>query len=188
MEPYSPNRFNRQFGYYQDILRKLKGNYRTGSLEKIYLYWESSIKSKTQSTFQLPDTSTFQMFYTTKAYIEWWSNIYDDLFGVSSTVMVGSKRPISPKYTPVHDSKKVVVDLAPTPLVKPINIEHSQVLTVMNSSANGDSGGDHNWKHQGKQLSIQNRNNDNIILNDVDTFFVDAPSNSQPISAGKLLV
>ena len=76
-------------------------------------------------------------------------NLYDDLFDESSTVMVGSKRRASPKHTSFN-AKKVAVDLAPTPLVRPVNIGRSQVLTVISGSANGNSRDDRNWKHRGK--------------------------------------
>ena len=101
--------------------------------------------------------------------------------------MVGSKHRASPKHTS-SNAKKLAVDLAPTPLVRPVNIGCSQIHTVISGSANGDSGDDRNWKHRGKQSSTQNKSNNNIIFNDVDTFLADVPSSSHPISARELLV
>ncbi|KAL0307058.1 UNVERIFIED_CONTAM: hypothetical protein Sradi_6123100 [Sesamum radiatum] len=49
VEPYSPHRFGRQFGYYQDVPGTLKYDTRVASLEEGLRYWRLCVLSKSSS-------------------------------------------------------------------------------------------------------------------------------------------
>ncbi|KAL0358132.1 UNVERIFIED_CONTAM: hypothetical protein Scaly_1498900 [Sesamum calycinum] len=54
IEPYSPHRFGRQFGYYQDVPRTLKYDTRVASLEEGLRYWCLCVLSKSSSKVWFP--------------------------------------------------------------------------------------------------------------------------------------
>ncbi|KAK4390241.1 hypothetical protein Sango_2087400 [Sesamum angolense] len=54
IEPYSPHRFRRQFGYYQDIPRTLKHDTCVASLEEGLRYWRLCVLSKSSSKAWFP--------------------------------------------------------------------------------------------------------------------------------------
>ncbi|KAL0413458.1 UNVERIFIED_CONTAM: hypothetical protein Sradi_1547500 [Sesamum radiatum] len=58
IEPYSPHRFGRQFGYFQDVLGTLKYDTRAASLEEGLRYWHLCILSKSSSKAWLPGLPT----------------------------------------------------------------------------------------------------------------------------------
>ncbi|KAL0342549.1 UNVERIFIED_CONTAM: hypothetical protein Scaly_1917500 [Sesamum calycinum] len=49
VEPYSPHRFGRQFGYYQDVPGTLRYDTRVASLEEGLRYWRLCVLSKSSS-------------------------------------------------------------------------------------------------------------------------------------------
>ncbi|KAL0287735.1 UNVERIFIED_CONTAM: hypothetical protein Scaly_2755100 [Sesamum calycinum] len=49
IKPYSPHRFERQFGYYQDVPGTLKYDTRAASLEEGLRYWHLCVLSKSSS-------------------------------------------------------------------------------------------------------------------------------------------
>ncbi|KAL0293045.1 UNVERIFIED_CONTAM: hypothetical protein Sangu_2524800 [Sesamum angustifolium] len=54
VEPYSPHRFGRQFGYYQDVPGTLKYDTRAASLEEGLRYWRLCVLSKSSSKAWFP--------------------------------------------------------------------------------------------------------------------------------------
>ncbi|KAL0373503.1 UNVERIFIED_CONTAM: hypothetical protein Sradi_3266000 [Sesamum radiatum] len=58
IEPYSPHRFGRQFGYFQDVPRTLKYETRAASLEEGLCYWHLCILLKSSSKAWLPGLPT----------------------------------------------------------------------------------------------------------------------------------
>ncbi|KAL0438761.1 UNVERIFIED_CONTAM: hypothetical protein Slati_2359100 [Sesamum latifolium] len=58
IEPYSPHRFGRQFGYFQDIPGTLKYDTRAASLEEGLRYWRLCVLSRSSSKAWLPGLPT----------------------------------------------------------------------------------------------------------------------------------
>ncbi|KAL0284651.1 UNVERIFIED_CONTAM: hypothetical protein Sangu_2816700 [Sesamum angustifolium] len=54
IEPYSPHRFGRQFGYYQDVPGTLRCDTRVASLEEGLRYWRLCVLSKSSSKAWFP--------------------------------------------------------------------------------------------------------------------------------------
>ncbi|KAL2925903.1 Neurobeachin-like protein 2 [Bienertia sinuspersici] len=63
VEPYSPHRFSRQFGFYQDVAGELKP-----PLEKI-----PNVRFETQSSFVIPTRGLKRSLRVTHSYTIWWS-------------------------------------------------------------------------------------------------------------------
>ncbi|KAL6213650.1 hypothetical protein ACLB2K_013097 [Fragaria x ananassa] len=72
VQPYSPYRFSRQFGYVQDVPGNLQKDIRTGELSLMYWHWESFTKRETRSTVTLPPESALTEYMVTRNYVEWW--------------------------------------------------------------------------------------------------------------------
>lgn len=53
VEPYSPHRFGRQFGFYHIVPGSLKRDVRQTDLVMGFLYWHQSVMTKTMSVAQL---------------------------------------------------------------------------------------------------------------------------------------
>ncbi|XP_040369571.1 uncharacterized protein LOC121051359 [Rosa chinensis] len=76
VQPYSPHRFSRQFGYVQDIPGSLKNDIRTGVLALIYLHWDSCTRMDTNCEVTLPIQSAITEYMVTRDYVNWWSKVY----------------------------------------------------------------------------------------------------------------
>uniref|UniRef100_M1D3K0 Aminotransferase-like plant mobile domain-containing protein n=1 Tax=Solanum tuberosum TaxID=4113 RepID=M1D3K0_SOLTU len=88
IEPYSPHRFSRQFGFHQDILGYLENDIRAESLDEGLRYWRICISRATMSkaTFTHAVTSAKKL-YTTQ-YSSWWERSYGMVLEDNLDVMV----------------------------------------------------------------------------------------------------
>lgn len=77
VEPYSPHRFSRQFGFYQGILRVLLEDLRTRevSYENALLYWKWLLFLGTTSQSVHPCRSLALSEHIPSAYRIWWSKV-----------------------------------------------------------------------------------------------------------------
>ncbi|KAG5521474.1 hypothetical protein RHGRI_033887 [Rhododendron griersonianum] len=160
IEPYSPHRFSRQFGFTQDVPGRLNVNIRICSLKNIVKHFESLVREKSQSKLRLPNRVDRRAIPITKAYLEWWSHIYGDYFRSSTEHSVRGKRPASPKQQVVRS-------------VVPLN-----KTTDERSSCE-----DRNWRHLKKKSGCGIAERVNISFNDVDMLLEGVPSSTQPIQA-----
>ena len=119
IEPYSPHRFSRQFGYHQDLPGTLKADYCSGSSKSIFRYSESLVRSGTKSALQLPNLYKTRSLSITKAYFEWWSSIYSEFFSTRPTTIVGSKRLASPDQNSAK-AKKIALGSGSASLAKQV--------------------------------------------------------------------
>ena len=72
VESYSPHRFSRRFGFYQNILGDLKKRIQTGTLKELYQYYQSFTHSNTSSIVLIPSSSTNFEKRVTGSYTDWW--------------------------------------------------------------------------------------------------------------------
>ncbi|CAA0810116.1 Unknown protein, partial [Striga hermonthica] len=75
IEPYSPHRFSRQFGFYQDVPGTLKKDFREGSLDNGIYYWQQSVLCGSSSKASLPCVSPDPK-KSTQAYKSWWQQVH----------------------------------------------------------------------------------------------------------------
>ncbi|KAK4400807.1 hypothetical protein Sango_1186800 [Sesamum angolense] len=71
IEPYSPHRFGRQFGYYQDVPGTLRYDTRVDSLEEGLHYWRLCVLSKSSSKAWFPCLSANAKKLCSEAYKAW---------------------------------------------------------------------------------------------------------------------
>ncbi|KAG5524132.1 hypothetical protein RHGRI_030954 [Rhododendron griersonianum] len=187
IEPYSPHRFSRQFGFTQDVPGRLNVNIRICSLKNIVKHFESLVREKSQSKLRLPNRADRRAIPITKAYLEWWSHIYGDYFRSSTEHSVRGKRPASPKQQVVKAKKLATVeprtDLRTT---RANGGNHDLVRSVVPLNKTTDeriSCEDRNWRHLKKKSSCDIAERVNISFNDVDMLLEGVPSSTQPIQA-----
>jgi hypothetical protein len=80
LEPYSPHRFGRQFGFTQDIPGEIKEDLRAASLEKVMHLWHRCLRINTKSQFLVPSRSPSDAAPCTKDYMDWWAKRSDGFF------------------------------------------------------------------------------------------------------------
>ncbi|KAL0325216.1 UNVERIFIED_CONTAM: hypothetical protein Sradi_5090900 [Sesamum radiatum] len=80
IEPYSPHRFGRQFGYYQDVPGTLKYDTRVASLEEGLRYWRLCVLSKSSSKAWFPCLPANAKKLCSEAYKAWWAKVHGTFF------------------------------------------------------------------------------------------------------------
>ncbi|XP_060195511.1 uncharacterized protein LOC132624806 [Lycium barbarum] len=84
IEPYSPHRFSRQFGFYQKIPGALANDYRSASLAKGLQFWRICVLSKSISCATFPPITPNVKKLFADDYRTWWlkthGNFLDDYF------------------------------------------------------------------------------------------------------------
>ncbi|KAM5585650.1 hypothetical protein ABKV19_004845, partial [Rosa sericea] len=93
IQPYSPHRFSRQFGYVQDIPGSLKNDIRTSVLALIYKHWDSCTRVNTKCVVTLPIQSAITEYMVTRDYVDWWSKVYH-FIPVKATKEAPTSRPL----------------------------------------------------------------------------------------------
>lgn len=72
VEPYSPHRFSRQFGYCQDVPGVLIEPYYDGSLLALVQLWDSCVHLGTSSKVIIPMRPSNKGFFMTREFSDWW--------------------------------------------------------------------------------------------------------------------
>jgi hypothetical protein len=80
VESYSPHRFSRRFGFYQEIPGDLKEQINTGSLEEMYQFYKSFTRYRTSSKVFVLARSTDFGSRVTQGHEEWWQKVCGDDF------------------------------------------------------------------------------------------------------------
>jgi len=75
--PYSPHRFSRQFGFWQELLSALKLDpcTRPTSYNDALYFWTAILSKNTKSIATLPSRSLHLNKFMTKKYQDWWSKV-----------------------------------------------------------------------------------------------------------------
>ncbi|CAN6539950.1 unnamed protein product [Malus baccata var. baccata] len=86
VQPYNPHRFSRQFGFVQNVPGRLKEKAQSGSLQAVYMHWESCTRACTNAYITLPAKDEFRSNPVTRVYARWWSKVHhEDLRMASGT-------------------------------------------------------------------------------------------------------
>ncbi|KAL0313574.1 UNVERIFIED_CONTAM: hypothetical protein Sradi_5756700 [Sesamum radiatum] len=93
IEPYSPHRFGRQFGYFQDVPGTLKYDTRATSLEEGLRYWRLCILSKSSSKAWLPGLPTKAKKFCSEAYKAWWAKVNGTFLDDNIACLISPKLP-----------------------------------------------------------------------------------------------
>ncbi|KAL2906870.1 NADH-ubiquinone oxidoreductase chain 5 [Bienertia sinuspersici] len=75
-EPYSPHRFSRQFGFYQDVPGKLKPPPEKVTRQYLYSLFQTSVRFGTHFSFVIPARGLKMNLRVTDSYTSWWKSIY----------------------------------------------------------------------------------------------------------------
>ncbi|XP_027772997.1 girdin-like [Solanum pennellii] len=88
IEPYSPHRFSRQFGFHQDNPGYLENDIRVESLDEGLIYWRICVSRVTMSTATFPPAVTSAKKLYTTQYSSWWERSYGTFLEDNLDVMV----------------------------------------------------------------------------------------------------
>ncbi|KAL0405959.1 UNVERIFIED_CONTAM: hypothetical protein Slati_3909800 [Sesamum latifolium] len=147
IESYSPHRFGRQFGYYQDVPGTLKYDTRATSLEEGLLYWCLCVLSKSSSK---------------KA---WWTKVHGTFLDDNNACLISPKSIKITLKCKKHEDKQVDVgeNNLPHVLIPSIVVKCNPQAAVTEASTeegsshnltdSESSNKDHHWKRQKKELT-----------------------------------
>ncbi|KAK6119301.1 hypothetical protein DH2020_046957 [Rehmannia glutinosa] len=91
IEPYSPHRFSRQFGFYQMVSGVLKEGVRGASLEEGVYHWRVCTSSKTFSKAWLPCMPPTAKTFSSEEYKQWWAWVHGNYFEENIENLINSK-------------------------------------------------------------------------------------------------
>ncbi|KAK6121757.1 hypothetical protein DH2020_044501 [Rehmannia glutinosa] len=91
IEPYSPHRFSRQFGFYQMVPGVLKEDVRRASLEEGVYHWRVCTSSKTFSKAWLPCMPPSAKTFSSEEYKQWWARVHGNYFEENIENLINSK-------------------------------------------------------------------------------------------------
>ncbi|XP_057797554.1 uncharacterized protein LOC131013483 [Salvia miltiorrhiza] len=117
VEPYSPHRFSRQFGFYQVRPGVLSHNFRKASLEEGLKYWDATVLRKSASKALLPCVPLTVKKLSSADYKDWRSQVYKRSFEQNviqvppKTNGVSKNRDKADQLVPPKEKRKV--DAAP---------------------------------------------------------------------------
>ncbi|KAF8403850.1 hypothetical protein HHK36_011956 [Tetracentron sinense] len=88
VEPYSPHRFARQFGYCQDLPGRLKEDIRETTLKNLVYLWKCSVFRGSSSEFTMPQwKGTDKDIFVSEAFLNWWASNTSEYFKYSLSVL-----------------------------------------------------------------------------------------------------
>ncbi|KAL0319613.1 UNVERIFIED_CONTAM: hypothetical protein Sradi_5222800 [Sesamum radiatum] len=163
IEPYSPHRFGRQFGYFQDVLGTLKYDKRAASLEEGLHYWRLCILSKSSSKAWLPGLPTNAKKFCSEAHKVWWAKVHGTFLEDNITCLFSPRPPkIILKRKKHGDNQVDGGENSPSHvLVPPIVVKSNSQAEVVekgkgfshNLVDSDSSNKDRHWKRQKKELT-----------------------------------
>ncbi|PHT29337.1 hypothetical protein CQW23_31063 [Capsicum baccatum] len=100
METYSPHRFSRQFGFYQDIPGILKKHHFDGSLLALVQLWDSCVCLGSLSKLNIPMRPLDNGPFMTQEYSDWWSAHRETMLRKNTHIILrGPKKNDTPSST-----------------------------------------------------------------------------------------
>ncbi|KAL0462710.1 UNVERIFIED_CONTAM: hypothetical protein Slati_0158600 [Sesamum latifolium] len=164
IEPYSPHRFERQFGYFEDVHGTLKYDTRAASLEEGLRYWRLCVLLKSSSKAWLPGLPTNTKKFYSKAYKAWWAKVHGTFLDDNIACLINPKpTKITIKRKKYEDEQVDGENNPPHVLVPSIVVKsNSQAVAVEASKGKGplhnlvdsdSSNKDRHWKRQKKELT-----------------------------------
>ncbi|KAH0645323.1 hypothetical protein KY284_033207 [Solanum tuberosum] len=94
VEPYSPHRFGRQFGFYQNIPGIMKNDIRSASLDKGLTFWRICTMSRSMSRATFPSITPNAGKSFGSDYQAWWKKIHGKFLDDHLQALVDAARPI----------------------------------------------------------------------------------------------
>ncbi|KAL0451731.1 UNVERIFIED_CONTAM: hypothetical protein Slati_1151200 [Sesamum latifolium] len=110
VEPYSPHRFGRQFGFFQEVPGNLSQDVRKASLKDGIRYWRLCISSKTMENVWFPSMPPNAKKFSSKAYKGWWTETHGGFLEENAARLL-SPTPIEALPKDKERGKRVVQDL-----------------------------------------------------------------------------
>ena len=139
IEPYSPHRFERQFGFCQDMPGFLKKQVHIKTTNDLLYYWKVCICYNTKAKLICPARPTDLNNFVTARYTEWWSTVYKPSLNRDIDALISSIRTTSSKIArqqkdDIEKSSKVKQDktkkLTPT---EPIQSSKAPKVKIIQS-------------------------------------------------------
>ncbi|KAL0317345.1 UNVERIFIED_CONTAM: hypothetical protein Sangu_2148800 [Sesamum angustifolium] len=165
IKPYSPYRFGRQSGYYQDVPGTLKYDTRVASLEGLR-YWCLCVLSKSLSKAWFPCLPANAKKLYSEAYKAWWAKVHGTFFDDNIACLIRSKSINITLKCKNNEDKHVFggENDPPHALIPPTVTECDSQVAIEEASkekysshnmADSDSSNkDRYWKRQRKEVTL----------------------------------
>ncbi|KAJ8556355.1 hypothetical protein K7X08_023113 [Anisodus acutangulus] len=92
MEPYSPHRFSRQFGFFQDFPGGLVEQHYDGSLLALVQLWDSCVRLGSSSKIIIPMRPSNEGPLMTREYSDWWQTLRENVLRQSTHIILKGPR------------------------------------------------------------------------------------------------
>uniref|UniRef100_A0A2N9I0J9 Uncharacterized protein n=1 Tax=Fagus sylvatica TaxID=28930 RepID=A0A2N9I0J9_FAGSY len=180
LEPYSPHRFGRQFGFTQDIPGEIKEDLRTAPLERVMHLWHRCLRINTKSQFLVPSRPPSDAAPCTKDYMDWWAKRSDGFFSSDPSQPNGNIGPSTDETSGIVSTFRGA-DRAMASHAKKLNEEDGiSCSNHGNEVSRNDS--DRHWRRRKYKDNVIDGANHEIVMKTTEPFIdVDTPS---PFSGG----
>ncbi|PHU19372.1 ABC transporter G family member 11 [Capsicum chinense] len=115
LEPYSPHRFSRQFGFYQGLPKTLKDDIRSASLYEGLRFYRICVSHGSMSKAIFPKAISNTRRHSSTQYKSWWDKVHGNFLEVNLQSLVTAAGPII--NTPQEHGKEVPTVVKP-PILK----------------------------------------------------------------------
>ncbi|KAL0322045.1 UNVERIFIED_CONTAM: hypothetical protein Scaly_2500900 [Sesamum calycinum] len=198
IEPYSPHKFGRQFGYYQDVPGTLKYDTRVASLEGLR-YWCLCVLSKSSSKVWFPCLSANAKKLCSEAYKAWGAKVHGTFFDDNIACLIRLKSIKIILKRKKNEDKQVDggENDPPHALIPPIVIECDFQAAITEASkekysshnvADSDSSNkERYWKRQRKEVTPLKaiETNENASRSSLANFVAELEDEVQSIDVGE---
>lgn len=177
VEPYSPHRFCRQFGFCQETPGDLSSMIDGGNLEELFQFHNTLTKIGTNSSCFMPSCSINLSSRVTIRYKDWWHKASGDpIRKIIAALNSECPRKEQPHKKIDHDSEKTITEEVP-----PNSHVRKHLREELSSREVEDD--DHHWNRPKKRNSAHNGTPPHEMCNIMDT--VNSPKCSNYSSAEK---
>ncbi|KAK6128210.1 hypothetical protein DH2020_038044 [Rehmannia glutinosa] len=156
VEPYSPHRFGRQFGFYQVVPGALKRDVRRASLDEGIHYWRLCTLSKTFSKACLPCMPPNAKKLSSEDYKTWWNKVHGCVFQENIASLINMERSGElPRGTKPNNGGGLVdansqASLHVAPLANECNAQANKRKSTSHPTEESSSNADRHWKRPKK--------------------------------------
>ncbi|KAK6146337.1 hypothetical protein DH2020_020206 [Rehmannia glutinosa] len=156
VEPYSPHRFSRQFGFYQVVPGALKRDVRRASLDEGIHYWRLCTLSKTFSKACLPCMPSNAKKFSSEDYKTWWNRVHGCFFQENIASLINMERSGElPEGTKPNNGGGLIdensqASLYVAPLVNECNAQANKRKSTSHPAEESSSNADRHWKRPKK--------------------------------------
>lgn len=146
IEPYSPHRFSRQFGFCQEVPGSIDHDVRRCSLGDGLRYWRLCLLSRSMAKVRFPHNATFARRFFSSAYKKWWALTHGGFLEENIARLLDSlhDKAFVEEVGPSTDSSPLPLPTPATVAAPPGTSKRKNDIDILEDS--GSSTADRHWK------------------------------------------